>query len=68
VVGRSSSCRLPSSCPTASTGVRHPSRAGVALAAQAAAVRADSSCSLLVDIDADGIPDHLDEQPGSAAR
>ena len=42
--------------------------AGVALAAQLEAVRAGGSDPLLTDSDNDGIPDHLDEQPGSPAR
>jgi YihY family inner membrane protein len=42
--------------------------AGVALAAQLEAVRAGGADPLLVDSDDDGIPDHLDEQPGSPAR
>jgi YihY family inner membrane protein len=42
--------------------------AGVALAAQLEAVRAGRPDPLLVDSDDDGIPDHLDEQPGSPAR
>lgn len=42
--------------------------AGVALAAQLEAVRAGGSDPLLTDSDDDGIPDHLDEQPGSQAR
>jgi len=42
--------------------------AGVALAAQLEAVRAGGSDPLLVDSDDDGIPDHLDEHPGSPAR
>jgi YihY family inner membrane protein len=42
--------------------------AGLALAAQLEAVRAGSADPLLVDSDDDGIPDHLDEQPGSPAR
>ena len=42
--------------------------AGVALAAQLEAVRAGGSDPLLSDSDDDGIPDHLDEQPGSPAR
>ena len=42
--------------------------AGVALAAQLEAVRAGDSDPLLTDSDDDGIPDHLDEQPGSPAR
>jgi YihY family inner membrane protein len=42
--------------------------AGVALAAQLEAVRAGTGDPLLVDSDDDGIPDHLDEQPGSPAR
>ncbi len=42
--------------------------AGVALAAQLEAVRAGGSDPLLTDSDDDGIPDHLDEQPGSPAR
>jgi YihY family inner membrane protein len=39
--------------------------AGVALAAQLEAVRAGGADPLLTDSDDDGIPDHLDEQPGS---
>jgi YihY family inner membrane protein len=42
--------------------------AGVALAAQLEAVRAGDSDPRLRDSDDDGIPDHLDEQPGSPAR
>jgi hypothetical protein len=42
--------------------------AGVALAAQLEAVRAGGPDPLLTDSDDDGIPDHLDEQPGSPAR
>ena len=42
--------------------------AGVALAAQLEAVRAGGSDPLLADSDDDGIPDHLDEHPGSPAR
>jgi YihY family inner membrane protein len=42
--------------------------AGVALAAQLEAVRAGGADPLLTDSDDDGIPDHLDEQPGSPAR
>ena len=42
--------------------------AGVALAAQLEAVRAGRADPLLLDADDDGIPDHLDEQPGSPAR
>ncbi len=42
--------------------------AGMALAAQLEAVRAGGSDPLLTDSDDDGIPDHLDEQPGSPAR
>jgi YihY family inner membrane protein len=42
--------------------------AGVALAAQLEAVRAGGADPLLADSDDDGIPDHLDEQPGSPAR
>lgn len=42
--------------------------AGLALAAQLEAVRAGGSDPLLPDADDDGIPDHLDEQPGSPAR
>jgi YihY family inner membrane protein len=42
--------------------------AGVALAAQLEAVRAGGSDPRLTDSDDDGIPDHLDEQPGSPAR
>jgi YihY family inner membrane protein len=42
--------------------------AGVALAAQLEAVRAGTGDPLLVDTDDDGIPDHLDEHPGSPAR
>jgi YihY family inner membrane protein len=42
--------------------------AGVALAAQLEAVRAGGSDPLLTDSDDDGIPDHLDEQPGSPRR
>jgi YihY family inner membrane protein len=42
--------------------------AGVALAAQLEAVRAGAADPLLVDSDDDGIPDRLDEQPGSPAR
>jgi YihY family inner membrane protein len=42
--------------------------AGVALAAQLEAVRAGGGDPRLVDSDDDGIPDHLDEQPGSPAR
>jgi YihY family inner membrane protein len=41
---------------------------GVALAAQLEAVRAGGSDPLLRDSDDDGIPDHLDEQPGSPRR
>jgi YihY family inner membrane protein len=42
--------------------------AGVALAAQLEAVRAGGSDPLLRDSDDDGIPDHLDEHPGSPRR
>ena len=42
--------------------------AGVALAAQLEAVRAGGSDPRLTDSDDDGIPDHLDEQPGSPPR
>lgn len=42
--------------------------AGIALAAQLEAVRAGRSDPLLVDSDDDGIPDGLDEHPGSPAR
>jgi hypothetical protein len=42
--------------------------AGIALAAQLEAVRAGRADPLLTDADDDGIPDHLDEQPGSPAR
>jgi uncharacterized BrkB/YihY/UPF0761 family membrane protein len=42
--------------------------AGVALAAQLEAVRAGDADPLLRDSDDDGIPDHLDEQPGSPRR
>jgi YihY family inner membrane protein len=42
--------------------------AGVALAAQLEAVRAGGSDPLLHDADDDGIPDHLDQHPGSPAR
>jgi YihY family inner membrane protein len=42
--------------------------AGVALAAQLEAVRAGGSDPRLADSDDDGIPDHLDEHPGSPAR
>jgi hypothetical protein len=42
--------------------------AGVALAAQLEGVRAGCSDPRLVDTDDDGIPDHLDEHPGSPAR
>jgi YihY family inner membrane protein len=42
--------------------------AGVALAAQLEAVRAGGSDPRLADTDDDGIPDHLDEHPGSPAR
>ena len=42
--------------------------AGMALAAQLEAVRAGRSDPLLVDSDDDGIPDELDEHPGSPAR
>lgn len=42
--------------------------AGLALAAQLEAVRAGGSDPRLPDTDDDGIPDHLDGQPGSPAR
>jgi YihY family inner membrane protein len=42
--------------------------AGVALAAQLEAVRAGGSDPLLQDSDDDGIPDHLDEHPGTPRR
>ncbi len=42
--------------------------AGLALAAQLEAVRGGRPDPLLADSDDDGIPDHLDEQPGSPAR
>jgi YihY family inner membrane protein len=42
--------------------------AGVALAAQLEAVRAGESNPLLTDSDDDGIPDLVDEHPGSPAR
>ncbi len=42
--------------------------AGVALAAQLEAVRAGAGDPLLRDSDDDGIPDHLDQHPGSPAR
>jgi YihY family inner membrane protein len=42
--------------------------AGIALAAQLEAVRAGQPDPLLADSDDDGIPDELDEHPGSAAR
>ncbi|MHA6796895.1 YihY/virulence factor BrkB family protein [Pseudonocardia bannensis] len=42
--------------------------AGFALAAQLEAVRAGLPDPLLPDSDDDGIPDHLDEHPGSPAR
>jgi YihY family inner membrane protein len=42
--------------------------AGIALAAQLEGVRAGCSDPRLVDSDDDGIPDHLDEHPGSPAR
>lgn len=42
--------------------------AGVALAAQLEAVRAGYGDPLLADSDDDGIPDHLDEFPGSPRR
>ena len=42
--------------------------AGVALAAQLEAVRAGGADPLLADADDDGIPDRLDEHPGSPAR
>jgi YihY family inner membrane protein len=42
--------------------------AGVALAAQLEAVRAGCDDPRLLDSDDDGIPDELDEQPGSPAR
>lgn len=42
--------------------------AGVALAAQLEAVRAGGSDPLLRDSDDDGIPDHLDEHPGTPRR
>lgn len=42
--------------------------AGLALAAQLEAVRAGQDDPRLVDADDDGIPDHLDEHPGSPAR
>lgn len=42
--------------------------AGVALAAQLEAVRAGTGDPLLRDSDDDGIPDHLDQHPGSPAR
>jgi YihY family inner membrane protein len=42
--------------------------AGIALAAQLEAVRAGRSDPLLLDSDDDGIPDGLDEHPGSPAR
>ena len=55
---------------TVAVGERHRLAllAGVALAAQLEAVRAGGSDLLLTDSDDDGIPDHLDEQPGSPAR
>jgi YihY family inner membrane protein len=42
--------------------------AGIALAAQLEAVRAGRPEPLLLDTDDDGIPDELDEHPGSPAR
>ncbi len=42
--------------------------AGIALAAQLEAVRAGIPDPLLLDSDDDGIPDQLDEHPGSPAR
>lgn len=42
--------------------------AGIALAAQLEAVRAGRPDPLLLDSDDDGIPDELDEHPGSPAR
>ncbi|MCF7552528.1 MULTISPECIES: YihY/virulence factor BrkB family protein [Pseudonocardia] len=42
--------------------------AGVALAAQLEAVRAGQGDPRLPDTDDDGIPDHLDEDPGPAGR
>jgi YihY family inner membrane protein len=42
--------------------------AGVALAAQLEAVRAGQGDPRLPDTDEDGIPDHLDEDPGPAGR
>jgi hypothetical protein len=42
--------------------------AGIALAAQLEGVRAGCSDPRLMDSDEDGIPDHLDEHPGSPAR
>ncbi len=42
--------------------------AGIALAAQLEAVRAGHQDPLLADSDDDGIPDELDEHPGSPAR
>jgi uncharacterized BrkB/YihY/UPF0761 family membrane protein len=42
--------------------------AGLALAAQLEAVRAGQGDPLLLDSDDDGIPDQLDEHPGSPAR
>jgi YihY family inner membrane protein len=42
--------------------------AGFALAAQLEAVRAGQGDPRLPDADDDGIPDHLDETPGSPAR
>lgn len=42
--------------------------AGIALAAQLEAVRAGVPDPLLLDSDDDGIPDQLDEHPGSPAR
>jgi uncharacterized BrkB/YihY/UPF0761 family membrane protein len=42
--------------------------AGLALAAQLEAVRGGRPDPLLADSDDDGIPDELDEHPGSSAR
>ena len=42
--------------------------AGIALAAQLEAVRAGRPDPLLADTDDDGIPDELDEHPGSPSR
>ena len=42
--------------------------AGLALAAQLEAVRGGRPDPLLPDSDDDGIPDELDEHPGSPAR